>query len=139
MAILGKALVSQHIPANCSTCRPRDHVEPSTDYERSLSLCSDCVDAVEFTDDEVGLPDGTLARRRAIILHNNPDLAPVFNGLGVISSATYRSSDGTYETVPPVTFSNAPCDGCGPALAGARHPYSVFVPAEYTTSTHSAA
>ena len=89
---------------------------PVSDTWAQLDICTDCLEAVEFTDHELGVPDGTLAARRARIEEHGFD--PY-----VLTPSTFRLSSGEWENVPSTTFSTTPCDTCGSRLAGERHPY----------------
>ena len=143
MAIIRGTKPALHDTGNCPTCSSRPplsvpapparstrRLAPKQDIEYNLHVCRTCVDAIEFTDEEIGAAPGTLAQHRRVMLAHDQYLAPVLNGTGTISASTYRGSDGTYESVPAETFSTAPCHGCGSFLAGERHPYDIFIPAE---------
>lgn len=129
LALSGTERITPHDTASCRTCQPQPVQQQ--DYERVLTVCVDCLDAIEFSDDEIGAAPGTLAAHRDVILRRNPDLTPVYNGQGRIFASMYRSSDGTYESIPYEIFSTRPCEGCGSTLAGERHYYSVFIEAKY--------
>lgn len=87
-----------------------------SDVWTQLDICTDCLEVVEFSDHDLGVPDGFLARRRARIEANQIDP-------NALHQSMFRLSSGEWDTVPSTAFSTAPCDACGSRLAGERHAY----------------
>lgn len=77
----------------------------------TVNVCSDCLDAVEFTDDELGYPEGTLAAHYA----------------KMVAYAPYTASHRfIVEIGKDEDFSVAECEGCGSRYAGARFTYTLM-------------
>lgn len=77
-----------------------------------IRVCPDCLDAIEFTDDNLGYPDGTLSRHIAVMKRHcvGLDLAEPIHA---VNPEEFTE------------FSWARCEGCGTGMAGARYNYSV--------------
>ena len=76
-----------------------------------IMVCTDCLEAIEFTDEELGYTPNTLFRQMERMLNVWPE-----------ASSAHFVSDGS----EPVTFSTSKCEGCGSYMAGARHGYSLL-------------
>ena len=87
-----------------------------SDVRAQFDICTDCLDAIEFTDHDLGVPDGTVAALRALIEANEIDPS-------ALHQSTFRLSSGEWENVPSTAFSTSPCDACGSRVAGERHAY----------------
>ena len=87
-----------------------------SDTWAQFDICTDCYEAVEYTDHDLGLPDGILAGRRARIEANQID--PY-----VLQPSTFRLSSGEWQPVPSTAFSTSWCDACGSRVPGERHAY----------------
>lgn len=76
-----------------------------------LMVCVDCLEAIEYTDDELGYTPGTLFAHMKRILHVWP-----------------QASHGRFvnEGTEPETFSTSACDGCGSYMAGGRFEYTLL-------------
>lgn len=76
-----------------------------------IMVCTDCLEAIEFTDEELGYTPNTLYNQMKRILNVWPE-----------ASHGTLSNDGT----EPVTFSTSKCEGCGSYMAGARYGYTLL-------------
>lgn len=92
-----------------------NHTAPSDTWAQ-FDICTDCYEAIEYTDHDLGVPDGTLAAHR--LLMEAHEIDPY-----VLRPSTFRLSSGEWVNVPSTDFSKSPCDGCGSRLAGERHAY----------------
>lgn len=88
----------------------------TSDVWTQFDICTDCLEVVEFTDHDLGLPEGTVAARRAMIEANGIDPSALIQ-------SSFRLSSGEWENVPSTAFSKTPCETCGSTLAGERHAY----------------
>ena len=80
----------------------------------NLRICSDCLDAVEFDDLDLGYTPGTLFEQMKKMMGHREDLSLNTNRLVSNSSSEFDE------------FSTRPCDTCGTHMAGARYGYSVL-------------
>ena len=76
-----------------------------------LKVCTDCLEAIEFTDEELGYTPDTLFKQMQRMLAVWPEA----------SSARFVS-DGSQTD----DFSTSRCEGCGTYMAGARYGYALI-------------
>ena len=80
-------------------------------------ICRDCLDAVEFSDPELGYVPDTLFRQMRKMKNYRPDLDL---GKNVLVADRYGDDAGTK------TYVTSRCEVCGSFLAGERYRYSVI-------------
>ena len=76
-----------------------------------LKVCTDCLEAIEFTDEELGYTPDTLFKQMKRMLVVWPEA----------SSARFVSDGSQMDD-----FSTSKCEGCGTYMAGARYGYALI-------------
>ena len=76
-----------------------------------IMVCTDCLEAIEYTDEELRYTPNTLFLQMERMLNVWPE-----------ASSAHFVSDGS----EPVTFSTSKCEGCGSYMAGARYGYTLL-------------
>lgn len=76
-----------------------------------IMVCTDCLEAIEFTDEELGYTPNTLFNQMKRM-----------QAIWPAASNAHFVSDGSEH----VEFSTSRCEGCGSYLAGARYGYSLL-------------
>ena len=78
---------------------------------QEIKVCSDCLDVIEFSDDDLGYTPGTLFAHMQKMLAEWPEAA---------------QARFVYDGEETIDFSHSACQGCNSRLAGARHSYSLI-------------
>lgn len=76
-----------------------------------LKVCTDCLEAIEFSDEDLGYTPGTIFKQQQRMLAVWPEA----------SSARFVSDGSQMDD-----FSTSKCEGCGTYMAGARYGYALI-------------
>ena len=77
-----------------------------------VHACSDCFDAIEFDDHDLGYTEGTIFAHQRRMKAHCPDLS-------------FADIHRAQSEIADEHFSTDPCDLCGTVLAGARYGFEI--------------